>query len=92
MTADPSDYPCYIAGEPRLTGSKLEVLYPYTGEVTGTVSMAGSPIEQRICAILDPDLPRRRVSARMKSLIGLAAAAALFGIRARFYKVKDYVQ
>ena len=54
MTADQPDLPCYIAGESRTTGNKLEVLYPYTGEVTGTVSMAGPPeLEAAITAALD---------------------------------------
>tara|TARA_Y100001933_G_scaffold253158_1_gene293073 strand:+ start:5212 stop:6654 length:1443 start_codon:yes stop_codon:yes gene_type:complete len=35
------ELPCYVAGEPVLGSSKLEVHYPYTGEVSGVVPMLG---------------------------------------------------
>ena len=35
------ELPCYVAGEPVLGNSKLEVHYPYTGEVSGVVPMLG---------------------------------------------------
>ena len=35
------ELPCYVAGEPVLGHGRLDVLYPYTGEVAGTVPMLG---------------------------------------------------
>lgn len=40
----PFELPSYIAGSAFTAGEKLEVTYPYTGEVVGTVSMVG-PVE-----------------------------------------------
>ena len=33
------ELPCYVAGEPVLGSSRLDVHYPYTGEVSGVVPM-----------------------------------------------------
>ena len=47
------ELPCYVAGEPVLGNSKLEVHYPYTGEVSGVVPMLGrSELDASIDAAL----------------------------------------
>ena len=38
----PLDLPCYVAGKPVTSHNKLDVFYPYTGELTGTLSRAGA--------------------------------------------------
>ena len=55
------ELPCYVAGEPVVGSSKLEVHYPYTGEVSGIVSMLGrKELDAAIAAALAPRclLPR----------------------------------
>ena len=40
-TLTPLDLPYYVAGKQVTSHNKLEVFYPYTGELTGTLSLAG---------------------------------------------------
>ena len=55
------ELPCYVAGEPVLSSSKLDVHYPYTGEVSGIVSMLGrkeldAAITAAVSRKLGPDM------------------------------------
>jgi aldehyde dehydrogenase (NAD+) len=53
--------PSYIAGEPAASGPRLEVRYPYTGELAGTVAMVGAEgLERAIEAALRPAEPLSR--------------------------------
>ena len=53
--------PSYIAGKPVHTDDKVEVHYPYTGEVTGTVSMVSpSNVEEMIRSTLAAGTPLTR--------------------------------
>jgi len=55
------ELPCYVAGEPVVGNSKLEVHYPYTGEVSGIVSMLGrKELDAAISAALAPRDPLTR--------------------------------
>jgi putative phosphonoacetaldehyde dehydrogenase len=42
QTIEALELPSYIAGEPVSAGRRLEVRYPYTGEVIGTVATVGA--------------------------------------------------
>ena len=55
------ELPCYVAGEPVRGNSKLEVHYPYTGEVSGIVPMLGrAELDAAIDAALAPRDPLTR--------------------------------
>jgi putative phosphonoacetaldehyde dehydrogenase len=57
----PLDLPAYLAGRPVQTAERLQVHYPYTGELTGTVAVAAPQhLEQAIQAALRGGPPLSR--------------------------------
>lgn len=61
VDSDTLELPSYIAGKPVRTDDRLEVHYPYTGELTGVVSLiAPAQLEQAIESALRGGTPLTR--------------------------------
>lgn len=61
QTIEALDLPSYIAGRPASNGRRLEVRYPYTGEVIGSVAMVGpAELESAITTTLRGGTPLSR--------------------------------
>jgi aldehyde dehydrogenase (NAD+) len=73
------ELPCYVAGEPVLGSDRLEVHYPYTGELAGVVPMLG---RSELDAAIDAALAKKEPLTRYQRYEILERARALLLARA----------